>query len=213
MIILFFLLFFLFFLVYYLFRPKDNQYDELKIPNSSPIIKKNDSEAKLVRKISYLGLKQFVEGLEQDKFKEKYKLIAFDHVKEDKIEEKVLNFCLETANTLLIQGTIDFLTSKLNKEIFLCINNDNIQLSSCSFSDCNSNETINLKLCNKNNHFFISKFHDTPGDGYCFFHALIKLLDQKVPDWRDKIKQDLNFDLNLSETHKNDILTKLKKNI
>ncbi|MFW8664725.1 hypothetical protein ACOES3_02615 [Candidatus Phytoplasma citri] len=42
-----------------------------------------------------------------------------------------------------------------------------------------------------NIHFYIKEYNDTPGDGYCFFHALKYLLDETIPNWLDLINEDL----------------------
>nr|WP_153369360.1 hypothetical protein [Candidatus Phytoplasma sacchari]KAB8121829.1 hypothetical protein F2B49_02100 [Candidatus Phytoplasma sacchari] len=159
-----------------------------------------------VQKLAYLGLKQFQYGLLDDDYKKLYQNIVKGDM--DRFEENVLNGTLSTASTPLIQGTIDFLSKKLNKKINIILKTERKMKSLESHvlssiyklenikNKNNKDNTINVKLCNINNsHFYVEKPNDTPGDGYCFFHALSFILDKKIPNWKNIIEKDLNFDL------------------
>ncbi|WIA07732.1 MAG: putative effector [Candidatus Phytoplasma cynodontis] len=156
-------------------------------------LKPKKSELELAKKLAYLSLKQFEEGLSNSRYQEDYKNIIIGDP--EKFKENVLNGTLSTVSTSLIKGSIDFLSKILNREINLIIN-DNFVLSSCLINPLDhkqSKNTIDLKLRNKNDsHFFIEEPNDTPGDGYCFFHALIFSLDKTVMNWRNIIDKYLN---------------------
>ncbi|WBL31588.1 hypothetical protein [Candidatus Phytoplasma sacchari] len=164
------------------------------------------SDLIFVQKLAYLGLKQFQDGLLDDDYKKLYQYIIKGDM--DQFEENVLNGTLSTASTPLIQGTIDFLSKKLNKKINIILNTERKMKSLESHvlssiyklenikNKNNKDNTISVKLCNINNsHFYVEKPNDTPGDGYCFFHALSFILDKKIPNWRNIIEKDLNFNL------------------
>ncbi|MDO8059348.1 hypothetical protein OC683_01830 ['Crotalaria aegyptiaca' phytoplasma] len=154
----------------------------------------------LVAKIAYLGLEQFFLGLKDNTFKDTYQTF----LKSEKppldmeiIIEKILNQKLDTAYPFLIQSTIDFLSKKINKRISLIIEIKNSNQTTFSW-DFNSlceiidSSILKLKMKNFNNiHFYIKEYNDTPGDGYCFFHALKYLLDETIPNWLDLINEDL----------------------
>ncbi|MDO8057512.1 hypothetical protein [Candidatus Phytoplasma gossypii] len=154
----------------------------------------------LVAKIAYLGLEQFFLGLKDNTFKDTYQTF----LKSEKpsldmkiIIEKILNQKLDTAYPFLIQSTIDFLSKKINKRISLIIEIKNSDQTTFSW-DFNSlceiidSSILKLEMKNFNNiHFYIQEYNDTPGDGYCFFHALKYLLDKTIPNWLDLINEDL----------------------
>ncbi|MDO8058015.1 hypothetical protein OC686_01890 ['Opuntia sp.' phytoplasma] len=154
----------------------------------------------LVAKIAYLGLEQFFLGLKDNTFKDTYQTF----LKSEKppldmeiIIEKILNQKLNTAYPFLIQSTIDFLSKKINKRISLIIEIKNSDQTTFSY-DFNSlfeiidSSILKLEMKNFNNvHFYIKEYNDTPGDGYCFFHALKYLLDENIPNWLDLIGEDL----------------------
>ncbi|MEK0309294.1 hypothetical protein [Candidatus Phytoplasma citri] len=154
----------------------------------------------IVAKIAYLGLEQFFLGLKDNTFKDTYQIF----LKSEKppldmeiIMEKILNQKLDTAYPFLIQSTIDFLSKKINKRISLIIEIKNSDQTTFSL-DFNSlceiidSSILKLKMKNFNNiHFYIKEYNDTPGDGYCFFHALKYLLDETIPNWLDLINEDL----------------------
>ncbi|KND62567.1 hypothetical protein [Candidatus Phytoplasma phoenicium] len=66
----------------------------------------------LVKTLAYLGLNQFVIGLIENKIPEYEDIFLVDS---EMFIPKVLNGNLGTSSTSLIQGTIDFLSFKLNK--------------------------------------------------------------------------------------------------
>ncbi|WAN63682.1 hypothetical protein RS022_08950 [Candidatus Phytoplasma rubi] len=138
--------------------------------------------------LAYLGLNQFIIGLQNNI--EKYRNIWIGD-KEIFIEQ-ILNGTLKTASTPLICGIIDFLGEKLNKKIELYVN-DKLNLDSINQSDSNTSPLI-LKLKNDKNqtHFFINYSDDTVGDGYCFFNAIIFLLDEVINNWKNIIFSDIS---------------------
>ncbi|WP_024563502.1 hypothetical protein [Candidatus Phytoplasma tritici] len=164
--------------------------------------KNPDNSFQLTRKLAYLGLNQFVNGLENDQFKEQYLLIF--NGDSSFFENDVLSCSLRTASTPLIQGTLDFLGQQLKRKFNLIINDKNL-LSSFLFD----NNPIDLKMKNNNYHFFIEKPEDTKGDGYCFFHALIFLLKEKNL-FSENIINDSFDKIDLSKNSYN-ILNKIKK--
>ncbi|MGI3136028.1 MAG: hypothetical protein ACN23H_00360 [Candidatus Phytoplasma vitis] len=135
--------------------------------------------------LAYLGLNQFIIGLQNNI--EKYKII-WEGDKEIFIKQ-ILNGTLNTASTPLICGTIDFLGEKLNKKIELYVNNK-LNLDSINQSNSNTSPLI-LKLKNDRNHFFINDYDDTVGDGYCFFNAILSLLDKEINNLKDIIFSDI----------------------
>ncbi|MDO8030082.1 hypothetical protein OC709_00930 ['Planchonia careya' phytoplasma] len=153
---------------------------------------------KLVEKLAYLGFEHFKIILKDETLREQYNQLADDETLNiTQIEEKIFNRSLNTAETFLIQSTIDFLSKKINKTIILKIKvirpSTNFLTELKSLYEISNNSIITLDMQNYNNqHFYIKHFNDTPGDGYCFFHALKYLLDQSVPDWLDKICKELN---------------------
>ncbi|MDV3139433.1 MAG: hypothetical protein Q8742_01710 [Candidatus Phytoplasma australasiaticum] len=153
---------------------------------------------KLVEKLAYLGFEHFKIGLKDENLREQYNQLANDETLNIKqIEEKIFNRSLNTAETFLIQSTIDFLSKKINKTIILKIRvikpSTSFLAEVKSLYEISNNSIITLDMQNYNNqHFYIKHSSDTPGDGYCFFHALKYLLDQSVPDWLDKICKELN---------------------
>ncbi|WP_252861415.1 hypothetical protein [New Jersey aster yellows phytoplasma] len=100
----------------------------------------------LTRKLAYLGLNQFVNGLESDQFKEQYLLIF--NGDSSFFENDVLSCSLKTASTPLIQGTLDFLSQQLKRKFNLIINDKHL-LSSFLFD----NNPIDLEMKNNNYHF------------------------------------------------------------
>ncbi|WP_349401940.1 hypothetical protein [Candidatus Phytoplasma solani] len=179
----------------------------LKIVNKNQKIKKpvtclNKISDQLTHKLAYLGLNQFVNGLEDDRFKQHYLLILQGD--KDVFENNVLNCSLQTASTSLIQGTLDFLGQQLKHKLNLIINDKHL-LSSFSCDD----NPIDLRMKNNNFHFFIQTPKDTRGDGYCFFHALIFLLKEKNLSLEDIINTSFGkIDLNV--TNRN-IIDKIQK--
>lgn len=162
--ICFTLLVFCFFIIFCKNSKNEKPFTCFKNPNNS---------LQLTRKLAYLGLNQFVNGLESDQFKEQYLLIF--NGDSSFFENDVLSCSLKTASTPLIQGTLDFLSQQLKRKFNLIINDKHL-LSSFLFD----NNPIDLEMKNNNYHFFIQKPEDTKGDGYCFFHALIFLLKKKI---------------------------------
>ncbi|TKA88110.1 MAG: hypothetical protein QS2022_0770 [Candidatus Phytoplasma asteris] len=154
---------FYFFIIFCKNSKSEKPFTCFKNPNNS---------LQLTCKLAYLGLNQFVNGLENDQFKEQYLLIF--NGDSSFFENDVLSYSLRTASTPLIQGTLDFLGQQLKRKFNLIINDKHL-LSSFLFD----NNPIDLKMKNNNYHFFIQKPEDTKGDGYCFFHALIFLLKEK----------------------------------
>lgn len=139
--------------------------------------------------LAYLGLNQFLIGLQNNI--EKYKII-WEADKEIFIKQ-ILNGNLNTASTPLIFGTIDFLGEKLNKKIELYVNDHDYYVS---INQSNSNmSSLILKLKNDKNqtHFFINSSKDTEGDGYCFFNAIVFLLNKEINNWKDIIFSDISF--------------------
>ncbi|MDV3199906.1 MAG: hypothetical protein Q8889_02160 [Candidatus Phytoplasma australasiaticum] len=170
------------------------------------IYDKDLENRKLVEKLAYLGFEQFKIGLKDETLNEQYNYLAGDKTLNiEKIEEKIVNRSLNTVETFLIQSTIDFLSKKINKKIILKIKVIKPPTSFLtelqSLYEIPNNSIITLDMQNYNNdHFYIKTFSDTPGDGYCFFHALKYLLDRSVPDWLDQIYKELNeVDLSLSK--------------
>jgi hypothetical protein len=166
---------------------------------------KREKNLILVQKLAYLGLKEAEKKLNLFKNNkiDDTQFSYYEFILEgdpEKFKENVINGKLQTATIFLIQGTIDFLSRKLNKRINLIINNINYIHDSNHENSSNKNhqydEFIDLRIRNdKNTHFFINEPFDTPGDGYCFFHAIKFVLNQNIPKWLDIIKEDLNFDL------------------
>ncbi|MDV3166465.1 MAG: hypothetical protein Q8807_02155 ['Waltheria sp.' little leaf phytoplasma] len=154
----------------------------------------------LVAKIAYLGLEQFFLGLKDNTFKDAYQIFLKSEkppLNMEKIIEKIFNQKLNTAYPFLIQSTIDFLSKKINKRISLSIEIKTSDQKTFLY-DFNSlceiidSSILKLKMKNFNNiHFYIKEYNDTPGDGYCFFHALKYLLDETIPNWLDLISEDL----------------------
>ncbi|MDO8064308.1 hypothetical protein [Candidatus Phytoplasma bonamiae] len=156
----------------------------------------------LVSKIAYLGWEQFILGLKDNNYKEAYEnLVKWEKpsLNMNEIQEQIFNQTLDTAYPFLIQSTIDFLSKKINKKILLIIqmyNKFNKETFSHDFHSLyrrKDSSFIELKMKNfENQHFYIKEYNDTPGDGYCFFHALKKLLDHsEMPNWLDQINEDL----------------------
>jgi hypothetical protein len=167
------------------------------------ISEENKNKFASTRKLAYLGLNQFVNGLDKIEFQEEYNSIFQGD--EDVFEEKVFDGTLSTATPALIKGTLDFLAQKLQKRLNLIVN-DVLLASSCVFF----NNSIDLKMRNNNNdHFFIFLPHDTTGDGYCFFHAIIFLLKEKVPSL-EKIINDSFEKIDLITTNQK-IIDKIEK--
>ncbi|WP_235043260.1 hypothetical protein [Candidatus Phytoplasma australiense] len=125
----------------------------------------------LTRQLAYLGLNQFIDGLDDNQFQSLYLTILQGD--QEFFENDVLNCSLKTATTPLIQGTLDFLSQRLNQKFNLIINDCN------SLSSVGLGRSVDLKMQNNSYHFFIKKSSDTLGDGYCFFHALIFVLREK----------------------------------
>lgn len=164
------------------------------------------NKSHFIKKLAYLGLKQFVIGLTNDLFRDRYKNILMgDH---KLFVTKVFNGTLNTVSSSLIQGTIDFLSEKLKKNISLIINKIPMLSNTNHIFDDHLTKPIKLKISNKRNHFFIHEFNDTLGDGYCFFHAIAFLLDRMIPQWKTIVMQDLQTDQILT---KNDIVNKLNQ--
>ncbi|MFB0638299.1 hypothetical protein [Candidatus Phytoplasma solani] len=140
----------------------------------TPSLEETQTKFVLTQKLAYLGLNQFIDGLYKNQFKEKYvNIFRGDGVL---FEDKVLNGTLGTASTPLIQGTLDFLAQLLKQKLNLIVNDIHYLSSFNSY-----NQVIDLKMRNNGgNHFYIHKPQDTQGDGYCFFHAIIFLLKEKV---------------------------------
>ncbi|MBS2126412.1 hypothetical protein J8J04_01770 ['Fragaria x ananassa' phyllody phytoplasma] len=161
------------------FVSKTQELPIIKQPNSK-LSKKNWM---LVQKLAYLGLNQFKKGL-LEKNEDYQNIFEGDP---QLFQENVLNGTLSTASTPLIQGTIDFLSEKLNQKICLIINNHPLLCSTIQLID---KETIDLNLKNNGNHFFINISSDTASDGYCFFHAITFLLNQKKIKWEHIINQN-----------------------
>lgn len=167
------------------------------IYNEEPSSKLSKKNWMLVQKLAYLGLKKFQKGLFEKK-KDYQNIFEGDP---QLFQENVLNGGLLTASTPLIQGTIDFLSERLNQKICLIIND--IPLLCSTTQLINPQEKyIDLNLKNNGNHFFINTPSDTASDGYCFFHAITFLLNQKKIKWEHIIHQNWD-DGNLISPNKN----------
>ncbi|AYJ01016.1 hypothetical protein CWO85_00470 [Candidatus Phytoplasma ziziphi] len=137
--------------------------------------------------LAYLGLNRFIIGLQNNIYEYKTLWIGDKEI----FIEKILNGNLGTASSPLIFGTINFLGEKLNKKINLFIN-DYLAYNSINKSNSET-QTFILELKNDKNHFFINDFEDTLGDGYCFFNAIVFLLDQEINNWKNIIFSDIPY--------------------
>ncbi|WP_341266406.1 hypothetical protein [Candidatus Phytoplasma fraxini] len=180
----------IFILVFIIFLIQQKIFNK-KEPLSQVIIKTNTIEILVKfnnnypRALAYLSLNQFLVGLTQDKIDD-YQIILNSLNDYDELNvDKILKGFLNTASTPLIQGAIDFLGSNLKQKIKLIINNNpNMSVETISPVDKDKKELL-FKLKNDREHFFINDFEDTVGDGYCFFNAIIYLLDQTKPNWKE----------------------------
>ncbi len=156
-------------------------YDD-KVSNLKQEKIKNFTNIKL---LPLLGLEEFMKNYNKQ---ETYPII-FTPDAEEMIQfiDKTLQGCLSTACLTLIQGTIDWISQQLRKNIILKIekhivkenekHSHNEEYSATS----KFKKQIICKMKNTNNsHFYIEEYNDTPGDGYCFFHALNSILKKKI---------------------------------
>lgn len=196
MIILFFLFSILFFSIMAfikygveykkpLLNPNKTITDYFRSPQSKSLLLKFDNN--LVKILAYLGLNQFIIGLTDEKIPEYKQIFLGDP---QLFMSEVSDGKLNTSSTPLIQGIIDFLSFKLKKNIKLFIN-DKLAVVNIIESSLN-NDFLNLKIKNERNHFFINSFEDTKGDGYCFFHSIIYLIEKEIPDWQNIVFLDID---------------------
>ncbi|MDC9032176.1 hypothetical protein [Columbia Basin potato purple top phytoplasma] len=175
-----------------LLKPNKTITDYFRSPQKKALLSKFDNN--LVKILSYLGLNQFVIGL-TDKKIPKYETIFLGDP--ELFMLKVFNGKLNTSSTPLIQGIIDFLSLKLKKNIKLFIN-DKLELGNI-IESYSKNDVLNLKIKNDKDHFFINSFEDTKGDGYCFFHSIIYLIEKEIPDWQNIVFLDIDNQQILTE--------------
>ncbi|PQP79776.1 hypothetical protein C6B37_01185 [Candidatus Phytoplasma phoenicium] len=137
-----------------------------------------------VQKLAYRGMEQFQKGLSEGNTQ--YKLIY--EADSQLFIEFVTQGTLKTASSPLIQGTIDFISECLNRNIHLYINEKHMFSTSENLLKNCKESVLDLKIRNQDNvHFFVNYYNDTIGDGYCFFHALDNVLKNIIPNWQEKI--------------------------
>ncbi|XXP77073.1 MAG: hypothetical protein AB3N34_01865 [Lettuce witches'-broom phytoplasma] len=156
-------------------------YDE-KVRNLKPENIKNFTNVQL---LPLLGLEEFMKNYNTQ---ETYPIIFIPDAKDMMVFiDNTLQGCLSTACLTLIQGTIDWISKQLGKNIVLKIEKHMVKNDENNFHNeeysakTNFKEKIVCQMKNTNNsHFYIEKYSDTIADGYCFFHALNNILKKEI---------------------------------